>query len=558
MRALVGLATVVALALTAPPALGAEHWEFVGGPLGDAQAGDRGYDTKRIDGVPYVAYTELKGQVAQLKVVRLSGDHWVQVGPVVNADPAQAATRPSLAAGPGNVPWIAWIETNSAGTPTARAARYSTQSNRWVEPVGGDWPLTGKPTHPEYYRYAATLKTEVRFLGGRAHVILRKDGYSEYEVLHLRLSADRRSWEHVPRTHWIAPGDVTSHVGGGGIYVATLNRLQGPTEVSRYDAAGDGEDLPEVGDSLPETRGNSSSYSVFGLAELAGTTYALWGTSALGARVAQFIGGAWQDVAGPVHSGIAQSIRVIGGRLYVVSASDPMWVMRLEADGSGWEEVQGVAGDGAARNGILTGAGGVPYVAFSDVLGPHVIRVQRLDGAPVSGPDDFDDSEEPAAQSDGELPGIPNGEPPPAEPPADGHATPLGPTPTPTPGPCGARLLGTAKRDLLAGDSLANTIRGLAGNDRIFGLGGDDCLYGGGGNDRIAGGEGVDMLSGGAGNDRLIGGAGNDRVKGGAGNDVIDSRGSGHDRIDCGPGRDRALVGDLDTVRNCERVVNAD
>jgi Ca2+-binding RTX toxin-like protein len=53
-------------------------------------------------------------------------------------------------------------------------------------------------------------------------------------------------------------------------------------------------------------------------------------------------------------------------------------------------------------------------------------------------------------------------------------------------------------------------------------------------------------------------GAGQDTVRAGSGNDVVDSRGRGFDTIDCGPGRDRALVGDLDRVRNCERVLNVD
>jgi 2',3'-cyclic-nucleotide 2'-phosphodiesterase (5'-nucleotidase family)/endonuclease/exonuclease/phosphatase family metal-dependent hydrolase len=53
-------------------------------------------------------------------------------------------------------------------------------------------------------------------------------------------------------------------------------------------------------------------------------------------------------------------------------------------------------------------------------------------------------------------------------------------------------LTGTAFADMLAGDDLANEIRGLAGNDVINGLGGDDTLFGGAGDNVIDGGEGDD------------------------------------------------------------------
>ncbi|MEQ1953265.1 S8 family serine peptidase [Mesorhizobium yinganensis] len=49
--------------------------------------------------------------------------------------------------------------------------------------------------------------------------------------------------------------------------------------------------------------------------------------------------------------------------------------------------------------------------------------------------------------------------------------------------------------DRLVGDSLANSLDGLLGNDRLFGLGGADTLDGG---------KGIDILEGGAGDDKLI------------------------------------------------------
>jgi Ca2+-binding RTX toxin-like protein len=64
--------------------------------------------------------------------------------------------------------------------------------------------------------------------------------------------------------------------------------------------------------------------------------------------------------------------------------------------------------------------------------------------------------------------------------------------------------IGGASGDLLIGNELANTIRGLAGNDTILGSAGGDSLSGGGGNDRLDGGTGDDVLIGGAGADRFV------------------------------------------------------
>jgi trimeric autotransporter adhesin len=93
--------------------------------------------------------------------------------------------------------------------------------------------------------------------------------------------------------------------------------------------------------------------------------------------------------------------------------------------------------------------------------------------------------------------------------------------------------------DVLDGDTNANFINGLGGNDLINGLGGRDNLYGDSGNDTLNGGDdndglfgngGVDSLNGGAGNDYLYdiegigntlnGGDGDDRIIGGIGSEI--------------------------------------
>jgi Ca2+-binding RTX toxin-like protein len=103
--------------------------------------------------------------------------------------------------------------------------------------------------------------------------------------------------------------------------------------------------------------------------------------------------------------------------------------------------------------------------------------------------------------------------------------------------------------DTLRGDSRANRLFGLGGNDILDGragndvLGGglgDDNLQGGDGDDNLAGHDGNDTLSGGNGNDLLTGDAGVDSLNGDAGDDLV-SGGSGDDTVR--GGADNDIVG---------------
>lgn len=105
---------------------------------------------------------------------------------------------------------------------------------------------------------------------------------------------------------------------------------------------------------------------------------------------------------------------------------------------------------------------------------------------------------------------------------------------------------GGAGHDTIAGNAVANilkgrggddTLAGLAGADRLFGGGGRDDLNGGGQADTLKGGGARDLLKGGNGTDRLEGGGGNDRLKGGGKDDVLIG-GDGFDRLTGGAGRD--------------------
>ena len=69
---------------------------------------------------------------------------------------------------------------------------------------------------------------------------------------------------------------------------------------------------------------------------------------------------------------------------------------------------------------------------------------------------------------------------------------------------------GNAAQNTVLGNTGANVLDGLGGNDRLFGGTGGDRLNGGDGNDTMLGGSGADSLSGDAGNDRMDGGLGDD------------------------------------------------
>ncbi|WP_262297411.1 hypothetical protein [Microvirga sesbaniae] len=94
------------------------------------------------------------------------------------------------------------------------------------------------------------------------------------------------------------------------------------------------------------------------------------------------------------------------------------------------------------------------------------------------------------------------------------------------------KINGGPQDDILKGGSgnAKDTIKGLAGDDKLYGEGGNDSLLGGDGIDSLFGGKGNDILKGeagrdtlfgDAGNDNLFGGADNDKLYGGVGNDVI-------------------------------------
>jgi Ca2+-binding RTX toxin-like protein len=115
----------------------------------------------------------------------------------------------------------------------------------------------------------------------------------------------------------------------------------------------------------------------------------------------------------------------------------------------------------------------------------------------------------------------------------------------------GRLVVGTEGNDELSGGGLADTLRGLEGDDILDGRGGDDRLYGGAGNDSLNGGAGNDILRGGEGNDDLDGGGGDDALSGGLGADTMRG-GHGDDTyvVDSADDKVTEMAGEgVDTVR---------
>jgi VCBS repeat-containing protein len=92
-------------------------------------------------------------------------------------------------------------------------------------------------------------------------------------------------------------------------------------------------------------------------------------------------------------------------------------------------------------------------------------------------------------------------------------------------------LSGSAQIDG-SGNTLDNLINGNSGANVLYGLEGNDTLNGNGGDDRLVGGLGNDTLDGGAGADRMEGGSGDDTyVVDHSGDLVFENAGEGDDKI---------------------------
>ena len=96
--------------------------------------------------------------------------------------------------------------------------------------------------------------------------------------------------------------------------------------------------------------------------------------------------------------------------------------------------------------------------------------------------------------------------------------------------------------DVIAGNAVANLLKGQRGDDDLSGLAGDDTLVGGNGRDTLRGGADNDTLKGGKARDTLLGEDGGDVLKGGGAKDTLKG-GKGTDTLIGGAGFDRLFGG---------------
>ena len=109
--------------------------------------------------------------------------------------------------------------------------------------------------------------------------------------------------------------------------------------------------------------------------------------------------------------------------------------------------------------------------------------------------------------------------------------------------------------DLLIGNTAANVLSGMDGNDTLQGGAGDDLLRGQEGNDSLSGDAGNDTLDGGQGNDILRAGAGNDVIDGGSDTDTLITANGTAMRVDLSiSGAQTIATGMIATIRNVENL----
>jgi hypothetical protein len=575
-RSLVFISVLAFTALAASPvARGAPPpaWQQVGDPVAQSDQPFVGYDLKRIGGTAYIAWSEEVDGVDTLRVARFDGDSgaWVQVGPTVNHDPTKDATYPSLAAGPGDVPWLAWKELDSHGIGQLRAAHLSGVGDAWIEPDPRDFAINQLPTN--WTESGAVswggIRAVLVFLGERPYIAaFTNGGPTAPDINWVRLADSGDSWQTIPGGYFEDPAQGVRAGVLDGLLHAAGNSYDSAWLV-RINQNGQYETLVNTRLKVDPPCGGSTSGETFihAMAALDGAAHILWNTTGDPncdssmhelAYVSRFVDGAWQVVGGgPFLNARGRSLRVIGGRLYAAWLGVPgeiLHVSRPAADGNSWvsePDPMRIAGDGDA---ILSAIGGVPYLATNDLNGStHRLLVEKLTGAadPI-GPDDGEGSGPGTDPDVAPLPGW--------------HALDFG--------GCGWVIDGTSQSDRITGfsnernnvhgrgndDTLTGStaddcLSGDFGPDRLDGDVGDDLLRGGGGTDVETAGDGQDAVIGNDGDDILRGGPGHDHLRGNRGDDRINADDGRHDWIDCGAGDDTVYADARDDVTsNCEDV----
>jgi hypothetical protein len=381
-RCVAGVTAALAAALTAASPAAAGWAEPVPGPIYDSVGPSRSPDMTVIDGVPYVAWTQWDGANKELRVARLSADGtaWEEVvggASPINHSPSEDAEGPSITS-IGSVPYVAWDE-RSGANEIVRVSRLNDADDDWEE-IGGPASDTAATTW-------GSRTPWITAANGVPYVAWRADN-THLEVT--RLNDAGTGWTEVP-TPALPALNIRMGAVGGVPYVASRDTS---LRVARLNAAG----------TAFEDAGSPAGLTSTSLADVGGVAYfasTQWNGTTDELRVSRRNAAdtGWEQVGGVLNHASDQqaldpSVADVGGVPYVAwgevvgndSAHVQLRVSRLNAAGTAWEEVVGgdsllgVPLDHRAEHPSLVGIGGVPYVAWQET-GPGYtdVHVSRLE-----------------------------------------------------------------------------------------------------------------------------------------------------------------------------------
>lgn len=329
----------------------------------------------------------------------LAGAAWAPVGSNSVSQDDVVSGQPSLAA-VGGVPYVAWYGPGPTGNSDVFVSRLG---------AGGDWTRVGASSPIEESPDGFASQPNVADIGGVPYIGFSESDGQNYEVRVSRLDGDE--WEQpvggaspintagdrdagtmsltaIDGVPYIAWSETNSDFSGEDVWVKRLNA--------------DGTAWERVGGASPL---NSHGFDVNGLslAVIDGVPYVAWAElRALEShvRVARLKadGTGWEELGGgaqpimhePTDIAFGPSLTAVDGVPYVAFTEAPVGgqttdvrVARLNAAGTGWDEVGGVldhvAAAGANSPRLIT-IGGLPYVTWTETNGTFAteVHISRL------------------------------------------------------------------------------------------------------------------------------------------------------------------------------------
>ena len=414
-----------------------DRWEKVGGPVNaDLAHSAAGPSLGSVGGVPYVAFAEFSGFSAgtQVRVARLNaaGNGWEEPWRSVDAthgginhDPLRDAIAPRIASVDG-VPYVAWEELDGS-TAAMRVAKLDTSTQplpTWTESWAG---VTATSGGIERVAGSETFLADLAPVSNTPYVAWREKDGSKYQVRVARLNVGANAWEEP----WNGVSDTSGGINDpthntgfrpesrpslasingypyvawtdGDARVARLDTSTFPAPTWKQEAAG----VTATDGRINETPTNSASgvslasvdAGAFGVA----VPYVAWAEQAgaaadsLQVRVARFdkTGRAWLQVwphVSPTYGGINETLTTkqhgpdlvsAGGVPYVASQFSPgpgIQVSRLEP------EFTSQSASPSATGATLTASAhtyGIPYpigFRYGTALGSETTPVPAASG----------------------------------------------------------------------------------------------------------------------------------------------------------------------------------